>query len=366
MGNSNTSERETHSSNQELIEINKLAQQYLTLLFKDDTLATREYDESKEEFLFRSRPSMYLFDNLTFEQKKILVSEFYNINQELKYKNLNTKDKLKYLQHYLLLYKQCHGVSKYSNGTSLNLNSDFLRLEKENEKLKVENERLKLEKENERLKAENERLKLEIKNREPNTMNYEELFDDTEPFSNVKKQPNTMNYEELFDDTEPFSNVKKQPTKINYDDIIKITAHKLAEWDNYMCINIPRNIIIKSPVYYKDMLEDNINKSDDNLLIESIINDLYIEIDNIGINCYTLKNINESQAMLMLNQIFIKDKYYKNNKINNIIANFIPNALGVRGETNRNGHTTWYGLDNYISIIKQRINIFREFYCKII
>ena len=38
--------------------------------------------------------SLYLFDKLTFEQKKILVSEFYNISQELKYKILNTNDKL--------------------------------------------------------------------------------------------------------------------------------------------------------------------------------------------------------------------------------------------------------------------------------
>ena len=97
MFNLNTLERESYSSTQELIEINKLTQQYLTLLFKDDNLAIRDYDESREDFLFRTRPSIYLFDKLTFEQKKILVSEFYNINQELKYKILNTKDKLKYL-----------------------------------------------------------------------------------------------------------------------------------------------------------------------------------------------------------------------------------------------------------------------------
>ena len=53
MGNSNTSERESYSSTPELIEINKLAQQYLILLFKDDNLAIRDYDESREEFMFR-------------------------------------------------------------------------------------------------------------------------------------------------------------------------------------------------------------------------------------------------------------------------------------------------------------------------
>jgi hypothetical protein len=97
-----------------------------------------------------------------------------------------------------------------------------------------------------------------------------------------------------------------------------------------------------------------------------IINDLYIEIDNVEINCYKLKTINESEAMLILNEIIIKDKYYKNNKINNITEKFIPNTLGVRGETNRNGQTSWYGVDNYISLIKQRINIFKEFYSNIL
>jgi hypothetical protein len=347
MGNSNTSERESYSSTQELIEINKLAQQYLILLFKDDNLAIRDYDESREDFMFRTRPSIYLFDKLTFEQKKILVSEFYNINQELKYKILNTKDKLKYLQHYELSYKQCGGVSKYSSTASGNFNPDYLKLEQENERLKVEIER----------------LKLENKNRQPSEMKYEELFGNDPLFSNAKncnRQPIEMKYEELF------SSGNTQQNKMKYKEIIKLCAYKLADWDNYICGNIPRTLVNKSPVYYKDMLEDNLNEliSINDLLM--IINDLYIEIDNVEINCYKLKTINESEAMLILNEIIIKDKYYKNNKINNITEKFIPNTLGVRGETNRNGQTSWYGVDNYISLIKQRINIFKEFYSNIL
>ena len=45
------------------------------------------------------------------------------------YKILNTKDKLKYLQHYELSYKQCGGVSKYTSIASVNLNPDYLTLE---------------------------------------------------------------------------------------------------------------------------------------------------------------------------------------------------------------------------------------------
>lgn len=353
MGNSNTSERESYSSTQELIEINKLAQQYLILLFKDDNLAMRDYDESREEFMFRTRPSIYLFDKLTFEQKKILVSEFYNINQELKYKILNTKDKLKYLQHYELSYKQCGGVSKYSSIASVNLNPDYLKLEQENERLKVEIERLKLDK--------------TIK--QPKEMKYEELFGNEPLFSNAtnrNRQPTEMKHEELFGHDELFSSGNTQQNKMKYEEIIKLSAYKLADWDNYICGNIPRTLVNKSPVYYKDMLEDNLNEliSINDLLM--IINDLYIEIDNVEINCYRLKTINESEAMLMLNEIVIKDKYYKNNKINNITEKFIPNTLGVRGETNRNGQTSWYGVDNYISLIKQRIIIFREFYSNIL
>jgi hypothetical protein len=85
MGNSNTSESIIYNT-EELIEINKLAQQCLAKLFKDDYLAVRNYDESKEDFMFRTRPSMYLFDKLKIEQKKILVSEFQNIMTDLKYK----------------------------------------------------------------------------------------------------------------------------------------------------------------------------------------------------------------------------------------------------------------------------------------
>lgn len=347
MGNSNTSERESYSSTQELIEINKLAQQYLILLFKDDNLAIRDYDESREDFMFRTRPSIYLFDKLTFEQKKILVSEFYNINQELKYKILNTKDKLKYLQHYELSYKQCGGVSKYSSTVSVNFNPDYLKLEQENERLKVEIER----------------LKLENKNRQPSEMKYEELFGNDTLFSNAKncnRQPTEMKYEELF------SSGNNQQNKMKYKEIIKLCAHKLADWDNNICGNIPRTLVNKSPVYYKDMLEDNLNEL---IIINDllmIINDLYIEIDNVEINCYKLKTINESEAMLMLNEIIIKDKYYKNNKINNITEKFIPNTLGVRGETTRSGAHWWYGVDNYISLIKQRVIIFREFYSNIL
>jgi len=342
MGNSNTSERESYSSTQELIEINKLTQQYLTLLFKDDNLAIRDYDESMEEFIFRTRPSIYLFDKLTFEQKKILVSEFYNINQELKYKILNTKDKLKYLQHYELSYKQCGGVSKYTNIASVNLNLDYLKLEQEIERLKVENERLKLDK--------------TIK--QPKEMKYEELFGNDELFSNAKNC-NRQPTEELF------GNGKKTPNKKNYHDNIKLCAHKLADWDNNICGNIPRTLVYKSPVYYKDMLEASLNKLDNNLEIMMLINDLYIEFDNVEINCYKLKTINESEAILMLNEIIIKDKYYKNNNINNITEKFIPNTLGVRGETTRSGAHWWCGVDNYISLIKQRIIIFREFYSNI-
>ena len=350
MGNSNTSERESYSSTQELIEINKLTQQYLTLLFKDDNLAIRDYDESREDFLFRTRPSIYLFDKLTFEQKKILVSEFYNINQELKYKILNTKDKLKYLQHYELSYKQCGGVSKYTNIASVNLNPDYLKLEQEIERLKLENKRLKLKNEN----------------RQPSEMKYEELFGNEPLFSNAKnrnRQPSEMKHEELFSNSK---NCNRQPNKIKYEEIIKLCAHKLAEWDNYICGNIPRTLVYKSPVYYKDMLEDNLNEL---IIINDllmIINDLYIEIDNVEINCYKLKIINESEAMLMLNEIIIKDKYYKNNKIINITEKFIPNTLGVRGETTRSGAHWWCGVDNYISLIKQRIIIFREFYSNIL
>jgi hypothetical protein len=342
MGNSNTSERESYSSTQELIEINKLTQQYLTLLFKDDNLAIRDYDESREDFMFRTRPSIYLFDKLTFEQKKILVSEFYNINQELKYKILNTKDKLKYLQHYELSYKQCGGVSKYTNIASVNLNLDYLKLEQEIERLKVENERLKLDK--------------TIK--QPKEMKYEELFGNDELFSNAKNC-NRQPTEELF------GNGKKTPNKKNYHDNIKLCAHKLADWDNNICGNIPRTLVYKSPVYYKDMLEASLNKLDNNLEIMMLINDLYIEFDNVEINCYKLKTINESEAILMLNEIIIKDKYYKNNNINNITEKFIPNTLGVRGETTRSGAHWWCGVDNYISLIKQRIIIFREFYSNI-
>ena len=350
MGNSNTSERESYSSTPELIEINKLAQQYLILLFKDDNLAIRDYDESREEFMFRTRPSIYLFDKLTFEQKKILVSEFYNINQELKYKILNTKDKLKYLQHYELSYKQCGGVSKYTNIASVNLNPDYLKLEQEIERLKLENKRLKLKNEN----------------RQPSEMKYEELFGNEPLFSNAKnrnRQPSEMKHEELFSNSK---NCNRQPNKIKYEEIIKLCAHKLAEWDNYICGNIPRTLVYKSPVYYKDMLEYNLNEliSINDLLM--IINDLYIEIDNVEINCYKLKIINESEAMLMLNEIIIKDKYYKNNKIINITEKFIPNTLGVRGETTRSGAQWWCGVDNYISLIKQRIIIFREFYSNIL
>jgi len=351
MGNLNTLERESYSSTQELIEINKLTQQYLTLLFKDDNLAIRDYDESREDFLFRTRPSIYLFDKLTFEQKKILVSEFYNINQELKYKILNTKDKLKYLQHYELSYKQCGGVSKYTNIASVNLNSDYLKLEKENERLKLENEKLK------------------FKNRQPSEMKYEELFGNDPLFSNAKKhnrQPTEMKHEELFGHDELFSSGNNQQNKMKYKEIIKLCAHKLADWDNNICGNIPRTLVYKSPVYYKDMLEDNLNEL---IIINDllmIINDLYIEIDNVEINCYKLKTINESEAMLMLNEIIIKDKYYKNNKINNITEKFIPNTLGVRGETTRSGAHWWYGVDNYISLIKQRVIIFREFYSNIL
>ena len=351
MGNLNTLERESYSSTQELIEINKLTQQYLTLLFKDDNLAIRDYDESREDFLFRTRPSIYLFDKLTFEQKKILVSEFYNINQELKYKILNTKDKLKYLQYYELSYKQCGGVSKYTNIASVNLNPDYLKLEKENERLKLENEKLK------------------FKNRQPSEMKYEELFGNDPLFSNAKnhnRQPSEIKHEELFGHDELFSSGNTQPNKKNYDDNIKLCAHKLADWDNYICGNIPRTLVYKSPVYYKDMLEASLNKLDNNLEIMMLINNLYIEIDNIEINCYKLKTINESEAMLMLNEIIIKDKYYKNNKINNITEKFIPNTLGVRGETTRSGAHWWYGVDNYISLIKQRVIIFREFYSNIL
>ena len=350
MGNTNTTLRDSYSNTQELIEINKLSQKYLSILFKDDPHATRDFDESRSDFMLRSRPSIYLYDKLTFEQKKILVSEFYNINQELKYKILNTKDKLKYLQHYELSYKQCGGVSKYTNIASVNLNPDYLKLEQEIERLKLENKRLKLKNEN----------------RQPSEMKYEELFGNEPLFSNAKnrnRQPSEMKHEELFSNSK---NCNRQPNKIKYEEIIKLCAHKLAEWDNYICGNIPRTLVYKSPVYYKDLLEDNLNEL---IIINDllmIINDLYIEIDNVEINCYKLKIINESEAMLMLNEIIIKDKYYKNNKIINITEKFIPNTLGVRGETTRSGAHWWYGVDNYISLIKQRVIIFREFYSNIL
>ena len=73
MGNTNTTLRESYSNTQELIEINKLSQKYLSILFKDDPHATRDFDESRSDFMLRSRPSIYLYDKLTFEQKKISV-----------------------------------------------------------------------------------------------------------------------------------------------------------------------------------------------------------------------------------------------------------------------------------------------------
>ena len=332
MGNSNSSGKETYSSNQELIEINKLAQQYLTLLFKDDNLAIRDYHESKEEFMFRARPSVYLFDKLTFEQKKILVSEFYNISQELKYKILNTNDKLKYLQNYEILYKQSGGVSKYLNN-SVNLNQYNSKLE------------------NEKLKLENEKLKLEIKIKQ---------------LDKTINNPNKTNYEELFVNGDTINSEKQQPNKIKYAELIKICAHKLADWDSNVFGNIPRNLVYKSPVHYKDMLEDILNTliSIDDLL--TIINDLYIEIEGVEKNCYNLKTINETQLLENLNQIFCKDKYDKNNNIIKITEKFIPTTLGVRGETLRHGPTLWNGVDNYITLIKQRITIFREFYCNLL
>ncbi len=349
MGNSNTSEKETYSSTQEVIEINKLVQQYLSILFKDDNLAIRDYNESMEEFMFRSRPSIYLFDKLTFEQKKILVNEFYNINQELKYKLLNTKDKLKYLQQYELAYKQCGGVTKYSNNTGLNLNIY---------NSKLENERLKLE--NERLKLENEALKLDIKIKK----SPEVSVINTPLFSNTKNnniKSTELEYEKIFENN-IFNDIKKQTNKINYHEIIKIYAHKLADWDNNVFGNIPRNLVYKSPVHYKDMLEYIINNklNIDYLLI--LICDLYNEIDNLEKKCYQLNIINESELMLMLNEIIIKDKYYKNSNIIQITEKFIPQTLGVRGETLRHGPTLWSGVENYVRIIKQRISIFIEFY----
>ena len=355
MGNTNTTLRESYSNTQELIEINKLSQKYLSILFKDDPHATRDFDESRSDFMLRSRPSIYLYDKLTFEQKKILVSEFYNINKELKNKLLNTNDKLKYLQQYEIAYTDCGGVSQYQtihlNYRPPNTSHKF------NDDKKygyaagggVDTETRELLRKISALEAEVSKLK---------------RISHTQGAGATTRVVPNLTSDDLFCEKK-----QEQANEQTNDDIIKRFAYKLVDWDGHLCSGVGQNIHFpygcKSPVHYKDMIEDAISVSFDKKLLLTTINELYKDVVDIETNCYISKNMNDSEALLRLNEVFIADKYDKNNHIVNIISRFIPSILGVKGESHRSGGTQWFGVENYISLIKTRICIFQEFYSNI-
>jgi hypothetical protein len=377
MGNTSTAVRESYSNTQELIEINKLSQKYLSILFKDDPHATRDYDESRSDFMFRSRPSMYLYDKLTFEQKKILVSEFYNINKELKNKLLNNVGKLKYLQQYEIAYTDCGGVSQYPS-ISLNYRPSNTS-HKFNDDVKygysagfgaaagggggcVNTEMQELLRKVSALEAEVSDLKSASSAQGVGThmgsttrkATHQPLFD---PITHDD------NYTIFLGETMREKSFEQK----NYDNIKRFTD-KLVDWDNNICGGSGAILYgCKSPVYYKDMIEDTIRGiSFDKKSLLTIINELYKDVVDIETDCYISKYTNEAmnEALLRLNEVFITDKYYKNIHIVNITNRFIPSMLGVLTPESRCGRLV-FGVDNYIRLIKTRICIFQEFYSNI-
>jgi len=377
MGNTSTTLRESYSNTQELIEINKLSQKYLTILFKDDPHATRDYDESRSDFMFRSRPSMYLYDKLTFEQKKILVSEFYNINKELKNKLLNNVGKLKYLQQYEIAYTDCGGVSQYSSirldysppNTSHKFNDDNkygysagggggggggdrgvdANMQELLRKVSA------LEAEVSELKSTSSAQGVGTSGGNTNRRaTHQPLFDPT---------INDNNYT-IFLGKIPQEEFTEQK---NYDNIKRFTD-KLVDWDNNICGGSGAILYgCKSSVHYKDLIEDTIRGiSFDKNTVLTIINELYKDVVDIETDCYISTYTNEAmnEALLRLNEVFIADKYYKNIHIVNITNRFIPSMLGVLTPESRCGRLV-FGVDNYIRLIKTRICIFQEFYSNI-
>lgn len=363
MGNTNTTLRDSYSNTQELIEINKLSQQYLSILFNDDPHATQDYDESRSDFMLRSRPSMWLYDKLTYEQKKILVSEFYNISKELKNKLLNTNGKLKYLQQYEIAYTDCGGVSKYSS-ISLNFRPPNTSHKfNEDDKYRYSATTATAVGGGRGIDVETQQLLRKVSALEAEVLELKKISSvrctETQPDTTARMAPYITSVD---------LNDKEEVIEQKNVDIIKRFAYKLVDWDNNLCggmgPNIPFPYGCKSSFYYKDMIENAIKGiSFDKISLLTTINELYKDIIEIETNCYISKNMNESEALLRLNEVFIK--YSENNHIVNITSRFIPNILGVRGESSRCGHTQWFGVDNYISLIKTRICIFQEFYSNI-
>ena len=99
------------------MELNKLVQKYLRLLVADTMERETEgwTEEERLQFVKRARPSKYIFERMTPQQKRILVQNFPAINAELKnYQFIDADFLLEYLRKYQEAFDNTGGVSRLS------------------------------------------------------------------------------------------------------------------------------------------------------------------------------------------------------------------------------------------------------------
>ena len=97
-------------------EVNRLVQQYLVGFFVDNPNLEKKFSETDSQYENRKYPSRYVFNNLSQDDKKILLEQYPAIKTELKDVAILTPSYfLNFIKNYKEAIQRSGGVSKFSN-----------------------------------------------------------------------------------------------------------------------------------------------------------------------------------------------------------------------------------------------------------
>lgn len=121
-------------------EVNKLVHNYLVGLFVDNPNLVKKYNETNSQYENRKYPSRYVFNNLSQDDKQLLIQQYPAIKTELKDVAILTPE---YFLNFLKKYKQAiertGGVSNFSNSGIDEIKALLLDLPKQEDFEKLHN-----------------------------------------------------------------------------------------------------------------------------------------------------------------------------------------------------------------------------------
>jgi len=122
-------------------EINKLVQSYLVSFFTDNPNLSKQFSETDAQYENRKYPSRYVFNNLSQEDKKILLQQYPAIKTQLKDVAILTPEYfLNFIKNYKSALQRSGGVSGFSSNSGIDeLKAILIELPKKEDLEKLQN-----------------------------------------------------------------------------------------------------------------------------------------------------------------------------------------------------------------------------------